>query len=35
MHGAVALLLLGVLLFGREVGGNRSWLVLGPLRFQP
>jgi rod shape determining protein RodA len=35
LHGAVILLLVGVLLFGHEVGGNRSWLVVGPLRLQP
>jgi len=35
LHG-VALGLLGlVLAFGREVGGNRSWLEFGPLRAQP
>ncbi|HKQ62576.1 MAG TPA: rod shape-determining protein RodA [Candidatus Polarisedimenticolaceae bacterium] len=33
---AGALALLGAVLFvGREVGGNRSWLVLGPARLQP
>jgi len=32
--GAVSLLVL-VLLIGREVGGHRSWLDLGPLRVQP
>jgi len=35
LHGAVLLLLVAVLFVGREVGGNRSWLVLGPLRLQP
>ena len=35
MHGFVNLLLVAVLFFGKEVGGNRSWLVLGPLRLQP
>jgi rod shape determining protein RodA len=34
-HAAVALLLGAVLVFGREVGGNRSWLVAGPVRIQP
>jgi len=35
LHG-LALLLLGfVLAFGREVGGNRSWLEVGALRAQP
>jgi len=28
-------LLLGVLLFGKEVGGARRWFVLGPLFFSP
>lgn len=32
---AVALLLVAVLLFGTEIGGNRSWLVIGPARIQP
>lgn len=35
LHGIVVLLLVAVLFFGREVGGNRSWLVFGPLRLQP
>jgi rod shape determining protein RodA len=35
MHGVVLALLVGVLFFGRSVGGNRSWLVIGPLRLQP
>jgi rod shape determining protein RodA len=35
LHGIVILLLVAVLFFGREVGGNRSWLVFGPLRLQP
>jgi rod shape determining protein RodA len=35
LHGVVILLLVAVLLVGTEVGGNRSWLVLGPLRAQP
>ena len=35
LHGVSILLLGAVLLFGREVGGNRSWLVIGPLRAQP
>jgi rod shape determining protein RodA len=35
MHGAVIVLLVTTLLAGREVGGNRSWLVVGPLRLQP
>ena len=28
-------LLVATVFFGREVGGNRSWLILGPLRIQP
>jgi rod shape determining protein RodA len=35
LHGVVLLLLALTLVFGREVGGNRSWLVLGPARMQP
>jgi rod shape determining protein RodA len=34
-HAVVAALLVLVLFFGREVGGNKSWLVLGPIRLQP
>lgn len=29
------LLLLAVVFFGKEVAGNRNWLVLGPLTMQP
>ena len=29
------LLLIAVLLFGKEVGGNKSWLILGPIGIQP
>ena len=29
------LMLLGVLLFGVEINGSKSWLALGPVRFQP
>jgi rod shape determining protein RodA len=35
LHGAVLLLLVAVLFFGKEVGGNRSWLALGPFTLQP
>jgi rod shape determining protein RodA len=35
LHGASIAMLVVVLIIGREVGGNRSWLVLGPLRLQP
>ena len=34
-HAVVAVLLVAVIFFGREVGGNKSWLVLGPVRLQP
>jgi rod shape determining protein RodA len=35
LHGIVIALLVAVLFFGREVGGNRSWLDFGVARFQP
>jgi rod shape determining protein RodA len=35
LHAGAMVLLVLVLLFGREVGGNQSWLVVGPIRFQP
>lgn len=35
LHGLVIALLVGVLFFGKLVGGNRSWLAMGPLRLQP
>lgn len=35
LHAAAVALLAGVLLFGKEVGGNKSWLALGPVTFQP
>lgn len=35
LYGATLLLLVVVLVFGREVGGNKSWLDLGPFGFQP
>jgi len=35
LHGIVLTLLALVLFFGKEVGGNRSWLELGPIRLQP
>lgn len=35
LHAVAVALLVAVLFFGREVGGNQSWLVLGPIRLQP
>ncbi len=35
LHGIVIVLLVLTLFFGKEVGGNRSWLVIGPARLQP
>jgi rod shape determining protein RodA len=35
LHVGIVVLLVVVLFFGREVGGNRSWLDFGALRFQP
>lgn len=35
LYGLSLLLLLLVLIIGTEAGGARSWLDLGPLRFQP
>ena len=35
LHGAVLVLLTVVLFAGKEVGGNRSWLQIGPMTFQP
>lgn len=34
-YGATLLLLVSVLLFGKNISGHRSWLMLGPLTFQP
>ncbi len=35
MYGVSILLLLAVLFFGKEVAGNKNWLVIGPLTMQP
>lgn len=35
LHGIVVTLLVATLFLGREIGGNRSWLVMGPMRLQP
>lgn len=35
LYGASLLLLLLTLLVGQEIGGQRNWLALGPLQFQP
>ncbi|MCS6904687.1 MAG: rod shape-determining protein RodA [Bacteroidia bacterium] len=35
LYGAGILLLILVLLIGKEVNGSKSWLTLGPLRLQP
>ncbi len=35
LHGGAIVLLVGVLFFGHEVAGNRSWLAVGPGRVQP
>jgi rod shape determining protein RodA len=35
LHAVAVAMLAAVLLFGKEVGGNRSWLAVGPVTFQP
>ncbi len=35
IYGLALFALILVLLFGREVQGNQSWLVVGPIRLQP
>ncbi len=35
LGGAGLVLLLSAILFGAEIGGHKSWLILGPIRFQP
>jgi len=35
LGGVGLVLLLSAILFGVDIGGHRSWLILGPVRFQP
>lgn len=35
LGGIGLVLLLSAILFGVEIGGHKSWLILGPVRFQP
>lgn len=35
IYGFIIVLLISVLLFGKEVAGAKSWFDLGPFRFQP
>jgi rod shape determining protein RodA len=35
IYGITLLMLVGVLFFGREVYGSRSWFEIGPVRVQP
>lgn len=35
IFGFTLLLLIGVLLFGKEINGNKSWFVFGPVSLQP
>lgn len=35
LHGCGIALLVAVLAFGKTVGGNKSWLDVGPVAFQP
>ena len=35
LHAAAVSMLVAVLFVGREVGGNKSWIVVGPARVQP
>jgi cell division protein FtsW len=34
-YGLAVVLLVAVLVFGRELGGSRRWLQIGPITFQP
>lgn len=35
LYGAIILMLLGVLIFGREVNGAKAWFEIGSFRLQP
>ena len=35
IYGLMMLLLIAVLLFGREIGGSKSWFTMGSFSFQP
>lgn len=35
LYGATVILLVAVLLFGKEIHGSKSWLAFGPLLFEP
>ena len=35
IYAAVILILVGVLLFGREIAGSKSWFAIGSFRMQP
>jgi rod shape determining protein RodA len=35
LYGLTTLLLLGILLFGREINGSKSWFTIGQVNFQP
>ena len=35
LYGIIILILIGVLLFGKEINGARSWFVLGSFHLQP
>jgi rod shape determining protein RodA len=35
IYGLLLIILIGVLIFGGEVAGSKSWFELGPFKFQP